>query len=123
MEKKKSSLAKKSLKIVFYGAAACVGVLLAASYAKKKGDTIKKGGKKILRKTKIAIRSRTDRLTRRQKKMLSLFDREERITNEMIQSVISGVTERTIRRDLNFLEKKDYIKKVGKTKGSYYVLK
>jgi predicted HTH transcriptional regulator len=120
---KRSSFAKKSLKVAFYGAAAVVGVLLAISTAKRKGSMIKKSGDKLLKKTKHRIKAVSDRLDKRQTRILSLFDKEERITNEMIQSVIKGVTERTIRRDLNFLEEKGYIKKVGKTKGSYYEIK
>lgn len=120
--RKKTSLPKKALKFGFYGAAAVVGVVLAASYARKKGGVIKKKSKKLLKKTKNKLKSIKDGLTPRQKKIIDLFDREDQITNEMIQSVITGVTERTIRRDLNDLEEMGYIKKLGKTKGSYYVL-
>jgi predicted HTH transcriptional regulator len=122
MKRKKQPIAKKALKVAFYGAAAGVGILLAVRAARKKGSLFKKGGEKLIRKTKHTFKSVTDGLNARQRKILSLFDREEEITNEMVQSVIKGVTERTIRRDLNHLEEKGYIRKKGKTKGSYYVL-
>jgi len=121
--RKRSSTSKRALKFVFYGAAAVVGVLLAVSTAKKKGKMIKKGGKKLLKKTKLAVKSAKDKLNKRQKVILKLFEKEDKITNEMIRSVISNVSERTIRRDLTFLEERGYIEKVGKTKGSYYILK
>lgn len=111
------------MKFVFFATAAAVGTLLAVSAAKKKGKLIKKGGKKILQNAKLAVKTSTDKLNKRQREILRLFNREEKITNEMICSVITGVTERTIRRDLNYLEERGYIKKMGKTKGSYYVLR
>lgn len=112
----------KPVRVLFYGAAAGVGLLLAATAARKSGKDIKRGGEKIVGKAKRTFKARADKLNDRQKKIISLFDREEMITNEMVQSVVKGVTQRTIRRDLNFLEEKGYIKQVGKTKGSYYVL-
>lgn len=120
--KKKSSLSKNIVKFAFYGAAAALGVLIATSAAKKKGSKIKKKGKRLLKKAKNELKSKKDKLTMRQKRILSLFDREEKITNEMIAGVIEGVTKRTLRRDMDYLEDKGYIKQVGKTKGSYYVL-
>ncbi|MBN2015400.1 DeoR family transcriptional regulator [Candidatus Dojkabacteria bacterium] len=120
--KKRSSLAKKSLKFLFYGAAAAVGVLIAVSAVKRKGKLVGKEGKKLLRKTRYAIDTTTGKLNARQKRILSLFDREDKITNEMIGNEINDVSERTIRRDLTTLSEKGYIKQVGKTKGSHYEL-
>jgi predicted HTH transcriptional regulator len=122
MERKRPSIVKRVMKFMFYGVAAIVGVLLAISAMRKRGDIIKEKGKKLFKKAKKNIRTTTGGLSRRQKKMLKLFDREDQITNDMISSVIRGISERTIRRDLTELEEKGYIKKVGKTKGSYYVL-
>ena len=119
---RKESTSKKALRFVFYGAAAAVGVVLAVSTLKKKGGVIKDEGEKILKKTKNKIKSARDNLNMRQKKILSLFDKEEKITNEMISSRIQNVSKRTLRRDLTYLEDKGYIRQVGKTKGSYYVL-
>jgi predicted HTH transcriptional regulator len=120
---KRTFVSKRALKLVFYGAAAVVGVFLAISTAKKKGMILKKSGQKIIKKTKLNLKAIKDKLNKRQIQMIKLFDKEDKITNEMLQNVIEGVTERTIRRDLNFLEEKGYIKKIGKTKGSYYTLK
>jgi predicted HTH transcriptional regulator len=119
----RSSVSKKALKFVFFATAAAVGTLLAVSAAKKKGKMIKSGGKKLLKNAKLKFKASRDQLNKRQRGILRLFDKEEKITNEMIGNVITGVTERTIRRDLNYLEARGYIKKIGKTKGSYYVLK
>ncbi len=114
--------ARKPLKLIFYGFAAGVGVLLAVSAARKKGGVITKGSKKIIGKTRRVFRANIDKLNARQKQVLALFDKEDSITNEMISNTITGVTQRTLRRDLTFLEKRGYIKQVGKTKGSYYVI-
>lgn len=119
---KKRKLRKPSiLKLAFYGAAASVGVLLAVS-AIRKNRTLEKNRKKLVRKTKYAIKRTTGELSKRQVRILKLFDKEDKITNEMIKSVITGVSNRTIRRDLDFLEEKGYVKQVGKTRGSYYEL-
>lgn len=120
---KRSSVSKKAMKFVFFATAATVGTLLAVSAAKKKGKLIKKSGKKFVQNAKLKLKVSKDRLNKRQREMLRLFERENQITNEMIGNVIAGVSNRTIRRDLTELEKKGYIRQVGKTKGSYYVLK
>ncbi|MBU0975674.1 MAG: DeoR family transcriptional regulator [Patescibacteria group bacterium] len=120
--KEKSSVSKNALKVAFYGAAAVVGVLMAVSAVKKRGSAIGSGGKKLIKKARNEIKSKKDRLNMRQKRILSLFDKEEKITNEMISSVIEGVTKRTLRRDMDFLEEKGYVKQIGRTKGSYYML-
>ncbi len=120
---KKGSVTKKVFRFTVYGIAAGIGVAIAIASAKNKGKKIKKGGKKLLNKTKFVVKSAKDNLNMRQKRILSLFDKEEEITNEMIAEVINGVSKRTIRRDLDFLEEKGYIKQIGKTKGSYYVLR
>jgi predicted HTH transcriptional regulator len=120
---RKSSPAGRALKFIFYGTAAVVGVLVAVSAVKKKGELVKKGGKKLIRKTKYVVKKATGDLNERQVRILNLFEREEKITNEMIGTTITGVSKRTIRRDLDTLEEKGYIKQVGKTKGSFYELR
>lgn len=122
MAERKKKRSVKPLKLVFYAGVAGVGMLLAAKAASTRGGDIKRGGKKILKKAQKKIRASVDKLNKRQKKILDLFNREDKITNEMISSVIKGVTKRTLRRDLDQLEARGYIKQVGKTKGSYYVL-
>jgi predicted HTH transcriptional regulator len=114
---------RSAMKLLFYTTAVGVGTLLAVSALKKKGHIVKKGTQKLVKKTKTALKVTTDNLNKRQKQILALFDREEQITIDMITTVIRNVTRRTIRRDLDHLEKKGYIKQVGKTKGSYYVLR
>ena len=121
--RRKESVSKKAVKVAFYGAAAFVGVLLAVSAVRKKGKIIKEEGGKMIKKTRNSVKGVKDNLNDRQRRILKLFDKEDKITNDMITSVITGVTRRTIRRDLDFLEDHGYIKQVGKTKGSYYVLR
>ena len=118
----KPKFSKRWMRFVFYGAAAGVGTLVAFSAVKQKGSRVKKKSKKIVKKARNKIKSAKDHLNERQISILDLFDREDQITNEMIHSVIPDVTKRTLRRDLTFLEEKGYIKKVGRTRGSHYVL-
>jgi len=113
----------KAMKLLFYTTAVGVGTLLAVSALKKKGYVVRKGTTKLVKKTKTVLKATTDNLNKRQRQILALFDREEQITIDMINGVIKKITRRTLRRDLDYLEKRGYIKQVGKTKGSYYVLK
>lgn len=119
----RSKLAKKTAKYAFYGLVGVVGVLAAVSTVKKKGKDIKKGGDKALKKAKRLIRKNTGDLNERQIKILELFNKSDKITLDMIDDVIEGVSGRTIRRDLDDLEDKNFIRQVGKTKGSYYIEK
>lgn len=113
---------QKFLKIIFFASAAVVGTLLAVSAVRKKGELLKTNLKKALGNAKRKIKVNKDGLNDRQKLILSFFTREEKVTIEMIKNEIKDVTERTLRRDMDFLEKKKYIKKVGETKGTYYQL-
>lgn len=60
-------------------------------------------------------------LSKRQDMILRLFDSKERLDADQIAKKVKGATVRTIRRDLTKLEELGYVKKVGKTKGSYYI--
>lgn len=119
----RSTFSKKAMKVVFFATAAAVGTLLAVSAVKKKGKLIKEGSEKFLKNAKLKLKTTSGQLNKRQKEVLRLFNKADKVTNEMIGNVITGVTERTIRRDLTYLEEKGYIRKVGKTKGSYYMLR
>ncbi len=59
-------------------------------------------------------------LSPRQKKILSLIQDLGQVDTTVLNTKIRGVTVRTLRRDLNLLEQKGLIRKVGNTKGSYY---
>lgn len=120
---KRSKLVKNTMKYGFLGFAAAVSLLLAISTVKKHGAKIRKKSQKLIVDVRRNIKSSRDKLNERQRKILKLFDKSDKVTNEMILEVIPAVSERTIRRDLNDLEKRGYVRQIGKTKGSYYVAK
>lgn len=60
-------------------------------------------------------------LTKRQAKILSLFEKKERIDTDMLAKKIKNVTVRTLRRDLDKLADQHLIEKIGKTKGVHYI--
>ena len=119
---KRSAFAKKTSKIAFFGLAGLVGILLTVSAVKKKGENISKTGKKFFGNAKRSIKSVGDtQLNSRQKEILKLFVKHDKVSNELISDTILSVSSRTLRRDLDELEAKKYIRQVGKTRGSYYV--
>lgn len=61
------------------------------------------------------------KLNGRQSQILELLDNNKKIDTDLLMKNIKGVTVRTFRRDLDKLDKAGLVKKVGKTKGSYYV--
>jgi DNA-binding transcriptional ArsR family regulator len=60
-------------------------------------------------------------ISKRQDQILKLFEKSPKLEVEQISKRIKGTTVRTIRRDLTKLEEIGKVKKVGKTKGSYYM--
>lgn len=60
-------------------------------------------------------------LSSRQKKIVDLFRNNERVDTTLLKKHIPRVTIRTLRRDLESLGKMGIVKKIGETKGSYYV--
>lgn len=60
-------------------------------------------------------------LTPRQKKIVDVLARKTKVDTTMLQPHIPKVTVRTLRRDLESLTKMGILKKMGSTKGSYYV--
>lgn len=106
---------KKSFKASFllFGAAlATVGV----GYALVKKFEV--FGDRTSRQLRNAIMGLNDR----QKKILNMFEKDKQLMNSDIEKVITGVTRRTLRRDLTEMETLGIIKQHGKTKGSYYSL-
>ena len=120
---KRSRFVKNTVKYGFLGMASIVGVLLAVSTVKKHGTKIKKKSRKLLIDARRNIKSSRDKLNERQRRLLKLFDKFDKVSKEMIIAEIPAVSERTIRRDLDDLEKRQYVRQIGKTKGSYYVAK
>jgi predicted HTH transcriptional regulator len=119
----KSTIKRNAMRFVFYAAAAAVGGLLAVATIKKKGKDVQEKSKKLMKEASEVVKKATLRLNARQRMILKLFKSRKKLTNDEISEVVKGVTRRTLRRDLTNLEKKGHIKKVGKTKGSYYVKK
>lgn len=117
----KSTIKRNAMRFVFYAAAATVGGLLAVAAIKKKGRDVQEKSKKLMREASQAVKKATLRLNARQRMILKLFKSRRKLTNDEIGEVIKGVTRRTLRRDLTDLEKRGHIKKIGKTKGSFYI--
>jgi hypothetical protein len=85
-------------------------------------DNVKRGRQtKDAKKTIMARVSQQSDLSGRQQKILSIFAPEKKVYMENIVNAVKGVHVRTLRRELSKLESKKLIKKVGKTKGSYYI--
>ncbi|HEC64498.1 MAG TPA: DUF977 family protein [bacterium] len=106
---------KKGFKTVFMIFAATMAAAgIGYAVMKKFGDA----GDKATRK----LRNTVVGLNERQKKIINLFAEQDRLTNREIERIITGVTRRTLRRDLTELAESGLIKQHGKTKGSYYTL-
>lgn len=77
--------------------------------------------KEVLKQLPITDRDNLD-LNDRQRKVLSIFNRKEKIVMKDISITIRGVTKRTLRRDLSKLVDMGLIKQVGNTKDAKYSL-
>lgn len=62
-------------------------------------------------------------LSARQEEIYQLIRSDKRVTISDVEDVVPNVSNRTLRRDLNKLEKLGLIKQMGKTRDSYYTLK
>ncbi|MBP9758571.1 hypothetical protein KBD45_02655, partial [Candidatus Dojkabacteria bacterium] len=60
-------------------------------------------------------------LSTRQMEILDVFKKKAKVDTSLLQAYIPSVTIRTLRRDLESLKEMGIIKKMGSTKGSYYV--
>lgn len=69
----------------------------------------------------LSVKLHDDDLSPRQQKIMELVNNNPRVDTALLEEEIGGVTIRTLRRDLDTLEEKGLIRKIGKTKGSYYV--
>jgi predicted HTH transcriptional regulator len=78
----------------------------------------------VVKKDVVEVKPKLKRiggLNVRQQKVLDLLKEKKNITVEDILSNIKGVSERTLRRDMNKLESLGVSKKQGTTKGSKYI--
>ncbi|MBD3362348.1 DeoR family transcriptional regulator [Candidatus Dojkabacteria bacterium] len=60
-------------------------------------------------------------LNKRQKKILKLFEKHDKIDTSLLSKKIPKVTVRTLRRDLDKLAELHLVEKIGKTKGVHYI--
>jgi len=63
------------------------------------------------------------KLNERQRKALEYVKKEGHITNTDYRKIFPGITDRTILNDLKDLVTKGVLKRIGKTKGAYYMLR
>jgi predicted HTH transcriptional regulator len=87
-----------------------------AVVAKIVSKTTRKKTSKVLPKDNL----QSD-LNARQQKIIGILSKEGKLDTSLLEKHIKNVTRRTLRRDLDVLEKMKILKKVGKTKGSYYI--
>jgi predicted HTH transcriptional regulator len=77
--------------------------------------------KKVIKPTKVEEEIETIKLSERQQKIVKqLIDKGKMYPSEL-QDLLSTVSARTVRRDMNDLEKKGLVEQKGTTKSTYYV--
>ncbi|MFS8131108.1 MAG: DeoR family transcriptional regulator [Candidatus Dojkabacteria bacterium] len=81
---------------------------------------VKKTEKKI--KKKVAALNVVSELNERQDKILSILNSKRKMNMTEMASEFVDVTSRTLRRDMEKLEKMKIIRQVGKTRDSFYEL-
>ncbi len=113
----------------FFGLLGVVGILFTYFFVSKNKDSVfslesglKKEGKekKVVRNVR---KEKNENLNDRQKKILDVLKKDKEVTVDLLLKKISGVSERTFRRDMNKFESLGYIKKTGSTKSAKYILK
>jgi predicted HTH transcriptional regulator len=84
-------------------------------------DAPKAERKEIIENLAEKLHAGEDMLSPRQKKIIDVLNEHGKIDTTLLQNEIPKITIRTLRRDLDALGKMGIIKKMGTTKGSYYV--
>ena len=75
-----------------------------------------------LNKTSDEVESSNElKLSERQKHIVSILEKDGKVYPSQLQEILPNVSTRTIRRDMNDLEKKNIVKQKGSTKSTYYV--
>jgi len=72
--------------------------------------------------TKEKFERETIELNERQRKALEFIEKRGRITNKDYRRLFPEITDRTVLNDLSELVNKGVIKRMGKTKGAYYII-
>lgn len=67
-------------------------------------------------------RKRTTKISKRERKILDLFGKKDELMMKEIKQHFPNVTKRTLRRDMDKLQKKGLVEKHGATKSSSYTL-
>ncbi|MDD3840968.1 MAG: DeoR family transcriptional regulator [Clostridia bacterium] len=63
----------------------------------------------------------SEKLSERQKKIVSILEKEGEVYPSKLQELLPNVSTRTIRRDMTDLEKKKIVEQKGSTKSTYYI--
>lgn len=87
---------------------------------KLEDDSMQKPKKEKIQKVR-KVNSSKSKLSGRQEEIMKVFSTNKKVDTDVLNKKIKGITIRTLRRDLDKLTQDGLIKKVGKTRGSYYV--
>lgn len=82
----------------------------------KKSNPVKKASKKVVKKATKTLATGVGRIDQ----LHGFISNKSEITIPEIRKHFSSVSERTLRRDMDKLEKMGVVKQVGKTKNSFY---
>jgi predicted HTH transcriptional regulator len=77
--------------------------------------------KKVNKKEKVDLEIESIKLTQRQEKIVKELIEKGKMYPSELQNLLSDVSPRTVRRDMNSLEKKGLVEQKGTTKSTYYV--
>jgi predicted HTH transcriptional regulator len=77
--------------------------------------------KKVIKPTKVEEEIETIKLSERQQKIVKQLIEKGKMYPSELQDLLSTVSARTVRRDMNDLEKKGLVEQKGTTKSTYYV--
>lgn len=81
----------------------------------------KKLPKKVNKEDEIEEEIETIKLSDRQEKVIKQLIEKGKMYPSELQDLLSDVSTRTVRRDMNDLEKKGLVEQKGTTKSTYYV--
>ena len=77
--------------------------------------------KKVNKKDKVDVEVESIKLSDRQERIVKELIEKGKMYPSELQELLSDVSARTVRRDMNSLEKKGLVEQKGTTKSTYYV--
>ncbi len=77
--------------------------------------------KKVNKKEKVNVEVESIKLSERQERIVKKLIEKGKMYPSELQDLLSDVSPRTVRRDMNSLEKKGLVEQKGTTKSTYYV--